>query len=63
MVHKPLDFISRRSGRLYFDIQSIAPMVQVLLEDFSTCFQWTDRQCSTAKEEVEQALHQAKNFT
>ena len=62
MVQKPLDFISRRSGRLYFDIQSIQPLIAPLFRDFADYFKWSDNEHVKAKEDMEQALFEAENF-
>ena len=37
----PLDFLNRRSGRLYFDLPSIARVKDAVLEDFKAYFHWS----------------------
>ncbi|MEO0473800.1 MAG: glycerol-3-phosphate dehydrogenase/oxidase, partial [Bacteroidota bacterium] len=58
MVVKPLDFFSRRSGRLYFDIQSIRDLMDPLLADFQAYFGWDEGQLAEEKAILGQAVHE-----
>ncbi|MEP2278686.1 glycerol-3-phosphate dehydrogenase/oxidase [Maribacter sp.] len=42
MVQTPMDFFIRRTGRLYFDIDSIRTLMEPLLAEFKTRFKVTD---------------------
>ncbi|MEM1322757.1 MAG: glycerol-3-phosphate dehydrogenase/oxidase [Bacteroidota bacterium] len=59
---KPADFFSRRTGRLYFDIQSIRPVLSAVLDDFQNTFGWTQEQYEQEKSYIEQSMYEAANF-
>ncbi|MGI9544760.1 MAG: glycerol-3-phosphate dehydrogenase/oxidase [Cyclobacteriaceae bacterium] len=63
MVHQPLDFIGRRSGRLYFDIRSVPPLIPSLFKDLAHYFNWSENEQVKAKEDLDRALFEAENFT
>ncbi|MCX2680618.1 glycerol-3-phosphate dehydrogenase/oxidase [Galbibacter sp. EGI 63066] len=46
-IENPVDFFVRRTGRLYFDIESIKPLIPVILKEYQQAFQ-----ADTAKVEV-----------
>ncbi len=58
----PCDFFSRRTGRLYFDILSIKPVLESILHDFKTAFNWDMKKFELEKASIEQAMHEAANF-
>lgn len=62
LVIDPMDFFSRRSGRLYFNIDTIAPVMDIVLDDFTAYFNWTTAQRSDHRNEIEQAMYEAANF-
>jgi len=62
MVCKPLDFIERRTGRLYFWINSIEENLDALLKIFQQRFNWSDEIYRLEKEIVQKALETCKNF-
>ena len=62
MVIKPADFFERRTGRLYFDIQSIGRNLDPILEDFKTYFKWSDERLASEKQEMIDLMKNAKNF-
>lgn len=62
LVFKPLDFLNRRTGRLYFHIHSIAPNLEVILQDFQTYFGWDDAQLAHEELEVRNAMQEAATF-
>ena len=51
MTYTPLDFFIRRTGRLYFEINSIEKLKTPLLKQFVDFFDWD-------KETLKQNLHQ-----
>lgn len=62
MVISPMDFFSRRTGRLYFDIASVREHKDVILEDFRTHFGWDDARFAQDKAYLEQAIEEASTF-
>lgn len=62
LIFKPLDFFNRRTGRLYFHIQSIEPSLNVILKDFQTYFNWDDNQLQKERAEVLSAIQDVSTF-
>jgi len=62
LVIQPLDFFSRRSGRLYFNIDTIPPVMDAVLDDFVQYFDWSKEQRTQMRQEIEQAIYEAANF-
>jgi glycerol-3-phosphate dehydrogenase len=62
MVHKPLDFFSRRSGRLYFDIESVRRFGPKLLAEFHSYFGWDDATLKKEQMALENAVKEASEF-
>jgi glycerol-3-phosphate dehydrogenase len=62
MVCKPLDFIERRTGRLYFWIYTIEQCYDEILKIFEKRFGWSSDQYLNEKERVLMALKISKNF-
>jgi len=52
MVHSPMDFFIRRTGRLYFDIESVRQLMDPLLQEFKVLFAMDDAQILSWKEEL-----------
>jgi glycerol-3-phosphate dehydrogenase len=63
MVLKPMDFLSRRTGRLYFDIKSIEILKQPIVNAFAKKFNWTPRQIEKELQLVDQYVSKATDFT
>jgi glycerol-3-phosphate dehydrogenase len=59
-VLRPLDFINRRSGMLYFNMPTLLRVQHPLLEAFSTEFNWSDNELLSARKEVDNAIKQAQ---
>lgn len=59
---KPMDFFNRRTGRLYFNINSIRPNLEVVLNDFQSYYGWSDTQKEEEKENVLQAIADVSEF-
>lgn len=62
MVFSPLDFYMRRTGRFYFDIESVRSSKHVILEEFANYFQWSATKMQKEREALEVALKEAANF-
>ena len=62
LVIQPMDFFSRRSGRLYFNIDTIQPVMDAVLDDFVQYFDWSKEQRIQMRQEIEQAIYEAANF-
>jgi glycerol-3-phosphate dehydrogenase len=62
LVFKPLDFFNRRTGRLYFDIKSIEPALDVILKDFQDYFNWDENRVAEARMEVWEAIREVSTF-
>ncbi|MEM9822899.1 MAG: glycerol-3-phosphate dehydrogenase C-terminal domain-containing protein, partial [Bacteroidota bacterium] len=62
LVIHPMDFFSRRSGRLYFNIDTIPPVMDAILDDFVQYFDWSKGYRTEMREAIEQALYESANF-
>lgn len=62
LVLEPLDFFSRRSGRLYFNIDTIPIILDKVLEDFQENFNWDNAKFTAQREIVQTALYESSNF-
>jgi len=63
MVQNPMDFFIRRTGRLYFDIQSVRTMMETVLEEFGTIFKTDDDQIQKWRETLQNELKVHSNFS
>lgn len=63
MVLNPLDFFIRRTGRLYFDIDSIRNYMEPIQEEFKKAFGYTTDQLQSFKEKMEEELESHSNFS
>ncbi len=59
---KALDFFNRRSGRLYFHIQSIEPVLDSVLITFQQYLNWDASRVAQEREEVVAALREVIDF-
>ena len=62
LTQTPMDFIARRSGRLYFEIDTIPRLIDPILEDFRLFFGWTDETLQQHRNKIVQSLEEASNF-
>jgi glycerol-3-phosphate dehydrogenase len=62
LVVTPMDFFNRRTGRLYFDLPSIPPVVDIVLSTFKTYFGQPDNYVTEQKALIEDMLYQHANF-
>jgi len=63
MVMNPMDFFIRRTGRLYFDIESIRTYQKPLLDDLKKAFGYDDAQILEFQEKMEHELEIHSNFS
>lgn len=62
-VHTAMDFFCRRTGRLYFDIESIQKLMPAVLNEMQSAFKWSDERKDLEKAELETAIYEvAKIF-
>lgn len=62
MVIFPMDFFQRRTGRYYFDIQSVKEIYNEILIDFQNYFSWDEKELAKQIQEVESYIYNANNF-
>ncbi len=58
----PIDFFERRTGRLYFDMPSIAPVLEEVLAVFAAAYQYSPADLSTERQKVEAAIAWVSQF-
>ncbi|MBT9187190.1 glycerol-3-phosphate dehydrogenase/oxidase [Zobellia russellii] len=63
MVQNPMDFFIRRTGRLYFDIDSVRGLMEPILEEFKSIYAVDDNQISEWREILLKELDDHSNFT
>nr|WP_299072035.1 glycerol-3-phosphate dehydrogenase/oxidase [uncultured Allomuricauda sp.] len=63
MVLNPMDFFIRRTGRLYFDIDSIRNYMEPIQEEFKKAFGYDTGQLEFFKEKMEEELESHSNFS
>lgn len=63
MIQTPMDFFIRRTGRLYFDIESIKMLMDPILEEFKKIFKSKDSEIAAYKKELEEAIEEHSNFS
>ena len=57
-----LDFFERRTGRLYFNIKSIEPLIEPAVCYMTEIFSWSSEHANKESKELEQAMHHASKF-
>jgi glycerol-3-phosphate dehydrogenase len=63
MVRTPMDFFIRRTGRLYFDIDSVRAMMDPILDEFRSVFKSDESQIREWKATLEAAIDTHSNFS
>ncbi|KAA2219457.1 glycerol-3-phosphate dehydrogenase/oxidase [Maribacter flavus] len=63
MVLNPMDFFIRRTGRLYFDIESITQYMDPVLKEFKRIFKTEDVQLNTWREILESEIKEHSDFS
>lgn len=59
---RPIDFFIRRTGRLYFNLPSIAPAMGVILKDFKNYFNWNEERLEKETAKLKNAIYDASHF-
>lgn len=60
MVYKPTDFLVRRSGKLYFNIQDVLDYKDAVIDVMADMLNYSDAQKESYTKEVEEAIDQAR---
>lgn len=63
MALNPLDFFIRRTGRLYFDIDSVRSYKNAVMYEFQKAFAYTDADMASFSERLEAELESHSNFS
>ncbi len=59
----PIDWVERRSGRLYFDMPSIHPVLEEVLAVFAEAYQYTPDDLAAEREKVLAAIQWVSEFS
>jgi glycerol-3-phosphate dehydrogenase len=62
MVFSLKDFFIRRTGRLYFDINSVRNTFDLILKDFESYFAWSKEKSKMEKEAMQEAIQEVSVF-
>ena len=62
MTCSPVDFFMRRTGRIYFNIDSVNLYKTLILNEFSNYFSWNKETLEKNKKELLKELQQATSF-
>ncbi len=62
MVTNLVDFFVRRTGRLFFDIESVHAYQDIISQDLSVYLNWSEMQLSNEKEALQKALDDATTY-
>lgn len=63
MVQNPMDFFIRRTGRLYFDIDSVRNLMEPVFEEFKAIYKVDDTQLLEWRETMQAELEEHSNFS
>ena len=63
MAISPLDFFIRRTGRLYFDIDSVREHMSSVMEEFQNAYGYNENQMKAFQEKLEEELDTHSNFS
>ena len=63
MVQNPMDFFIRRTGRLYFDIDSVRDLIEPILQEFKAIYKVDDAQILAWRETLQTELEEHSNFS
>ncbi|MFK8162646.1 MAG: FAD-dependent oxidoreductase [Lewinella sp.] len=58
----PIDWVERRSGRLYFDMPSIEPVLEEVLTVFAEAYQYTEADLEKERQKVSEAVAWVSTF-
>ncbi|MEN2032092.1 glycerol-3-phosphate dehydrogenase/oxidase [Staphylococcus hominis] len=59
MVYKPTDFLIRRTGKLYFDINTVKQYKQPIIDELDKLLNYTAEQKNEFSKEVDEAIEEA----
>ncbi len=62
MACSPTDFFMRRTGRLFFDIESVHQHKNLVINEFKTLLNWKDKQTEKETAILEKAIFDATHF-
>ncbi|WP_159949618.1 glycerol-3-phosphate dehydrogenase/oxidase [Polaribacter septentrionalilitoris] len=62
MACTPTDFFMRRTGRLFFDPESVSEFKNFVLSEFKNSFSWDDKTTEHHQKELEEKLKSATTF-
>ncbi|WP_116105709.1 glycerol-3-phosphate dehydrogenase/oxidase [Lewinella sp. IMCC34191] len=62
MALYPIDWVERRSGRLYFDMPSIEPVLEDVLQVFAEAFSYSEEDIDRERERVREAIRWVSTF-
>jgi glycerol-3-phosphate dehydrogenase len=63
MALNPMDFFIRRTGRLYFNIDSVRKYMEPVLEEFQTAYGYSSEEMAAFRAEMEGELKKHSNFS
>lgn len=63
MIQNPTDFFVRRTGRLYFDIESVKDLMEPILEEFRSIFKWNDGKVDFYRTELQKLILKCSDFS
>ncbi|GLU43398.1 glycerol-3-phosphate dehydrogenase/oxidase [Allomuricauda sp. NBRC 101325] len=63
MAINPLDFFIRRTGRLYFDIDSVRTYMPAVFEEFQQAYSYSEAEMAEFKKQLESELEEHSNFS
>jgi glycerol-3-phosphate dehydrogenase len=61
-VFTAMDFFNRRTGRLYFQIETIEPNLEIVLKEMSSFFDWSETRLSEERESMELAISETSKI-
>lgn len=62
LIMLPMDFLNRRTGRLYFGLPTIPPVLDLVLSSFKSYFGWSEERKKEEKEKLEKVFFQHSHF-
>ncbi|GAB4345449.1 MAG: glycerol-3-phosphate dehydrogenase [Flammeovirgaceae bacterium] len=62
MVLTPEDFYERRTGRLYFNIESVTKYLDDVIADFAEYFDWDEEKTAQEKEKILERVKEVSHF-
>ncbi|MCG2459409.1 glycerol-3-phosphate dehydrogenase/oxidase [Flavobacteriaceae bacterium F89] len=62
-ILNPMDFFIRRTGRLYFDMESLRFLMEPILEEFQAIFKWEDEKKDSYRKELKKIIFEHADFS